>query len=136
MPDDAPVTTTAPSLLAGGSIVKSLASNSMTVRRMATVDAQTYWMSAKIPNDQFLLYGFAGVPSELEQALDVVRERARHCPELTLRIEDAQRSDLPGVGARRQSMRASSWCTISPTTAGRDVWPRSARWPTTNWTPT
>ena len=69
MPADAPVTTAAPSLLAGGSIVKSLASNSMTVRRMATVDAQTYWMSAKIPNDQFLLYGFAGVPSELEQAL-------------------------------------------------------------------
>ena len=55
---------------------------------MATVDAQTYWMSAKIPNDQFLLYGFAGVPSELEQALSAVRERARRCPELTLRIED------------------------------------------------
>ena len=51
----------------------------MTVRRMATVDAQTYWMSAKIPNDQFLLYGFAGMPSDLEQALDV---RPRACPGL------------------------------------------------------
>ena len=35
----------------------------MTVRRLAAVDAQTYWMSAKIPNDAFLLYGFAGVPA-------------------------------------------------------------------------
>ena len=34
----------------------------MTVRRLAAVDAQTYWMSAKIPNDQFLLYGFEGGP--------------------------------------------------------------------------
>ncbi len=89
------MTTTAPSLLAGGSIgevaadhPESLASNNMTVRRMAAVDAQTYWMSAKIPNDQFLLYGFAGVPSDLDQALDVIRERARGCPELTLRIEE------------------------------------------------
>ena len=31
---------------------------------MTTVDAQTYWMSAKIPNDQFLLYGFDGVPAD------------------------------------------------------------------------
>ena len=36
------------------------------VRRLSAVDAQMHWMSAKIPNDQFLLYGFAGEPSELE----------------------------------------------------------------------
>ena len=45
-------------------------------------------MSAKIPNDHFLLYGFAGVPSDLQQALGVVRQRARGCPELRLRVED------------------------------------------------
>ena len=44
----------------------------MTVRRLAAVDAQTYWMSAKIPNDAFLLYGFAGVPGDLEQAIGSV----------------------------------------------------------------
>jgi hypothetical protein len=52
----------------------------MTVRRLAAVDAQMYWMSAKMPNDQFLLYGFAGLPSELDAAIDVIRERAGRCP--------------------------------------------------------
>lgn len=60
----------------------------MTVRRLAAVDAQTYWLSAKIPNDALLLYGFAGVPTDLEQAIDVVRGRADDCPELRLRIRD------------------------------------------------
>jgi len=31
----------------------------MMARRLSAVDAQMYWMSAKIPNDQFLLYGLA-----------------------------------------------------------------------------
>ena len=60
----------------------------MLVRRLSAVDAQTFWMSAKIPNDQFLLYGFAGVASDLEQALDVIRQRAQNCAELSLRIEE------------------------------------------------
>jgi hypothetical protein len=45
-------------------------------------------MSAKIPNDQFLLYAFDGVASDVQRALTVVRERARACPELRLRIRD------------------------------------------------
>ena len=60
----------------------------MAARRLSAVDAQFYWMSAKIPNDQFLLYGFAGVPSELELALAPIRQRARVCPDLTLRVQD------------------------------------------------
>src|SRR5689334_17083354 len=60
----------------------------MMVRRLSAVDAQTYWMSAKIPNDQFLLYGFAGETPDLEQVLDVIGRRASACPELRLRIED------------------------------------------------
>jgi hypothetical protein len=59
----------------------------MVVRRLSAVDAQTYWMSAKIPNDQFLLYGFARVPA-IEHALDVIRERSRECAELRLRIDE------------------------------------------------
>ncbi|AGB25210.1 hypothetical protein Mycsm_04999 [Mycobacterium sp. JS623] len=58
------------------------------VRRLSAVDAQTYWISAKIPNDAFLLYAFAGEVSDLERALDVIRRRAWACPELRLRIED------------------------------------------------
>ena len=60
----------------------------MTVHRLAAVDAQTYWMSAKIPNDQFLLYGFAGTPANLDQAIDVIRGRADECADLRLRVRD------------------------------------------------
>ena len=58
------------------------------VRRLSAVDAQMHWMSAKIPNDQFLLYGFAGAPSDLEQALERVRQRAWRAAELRLRVEE------------------------------------------------
>ena len=58
------------------------------MRRLSAVDAQMHWMSAKIPNDQFLLYGFAGVPSDLEQALEHIRQRAWLAPELRMRVEE------------------------------------------------
>jgi hypothetical protein len=60
----------------------------MSARRLCAVDAQTYWMSAKIPNDQFLLYGFDGVPFDVQRVVRVVRERALACPELRLRVHD------------------------------------------------
>ena len=60
----------------------------MSTRRLTPTDAQTYWLSAKIPNDTFLLFGFAGVPPDLEAALDDVASRARRHPDLTVRIED------------------------------------------------
>ncbi len=59
------------------------------------MDAQTYWMSAKIPNDTVLLYGFAGVPADLEQALEQIAERARGCADLTVRIDDGGRLTYP-----------------------------------------
>ncbi|OBK11556.1 DUF1298 domain-containing protein [Mycobacterium asiaticum] len=55
---------------------------------MAAVDAQFYWMSAKIPSDQFLLYAFGGEPDDLGAAIERVRERARRCPDLTMRVAD------------------------------------------------
>jgi len=58
------------------------------VRRLSAVDAQMHWMSAKIPNDQFLLYGFAGVASDLERTLATVRARASGYPEFRLRVRD------------------------------------------------
>ena len=67
----------------------------MTVRRLSAVDAQTYWMSAKIPNDTVLLYGFSGVPADPDAALEEIAERARGCPDLTVRIEDGGRLTYP-----------------------------------------
>jgi len=67
----------------------------MTVRRLTAADAQTYWMSAKIPNDTVLLYAFAGVPVDLEQALEQLAARARGCPDLMVRIDDGGRLGYP-----------------------------------------
>ncbi|MBU9766349.1 DUF1298 domain-containing protein [Mycobacterium sp. TNTM28] len=65
------------------------------MRRMAAIDAQTWWLSAKVPNDQFLLYGFAGVPEDLGAALAEVQDRARRCPDLLLRAGDDCRLTYP-----------------------------------------
>lgn len=65
------------------------------MRRLAAVDAQTWWMSAKLPSDQFLLYGFAGSPTDPGRALDEVRSRAEACPELALRVRDDRRLTYP-----------------------------------------
>lgn len=78
----------------------------MTARRLAAVDAQTYWMSAKIPSDQFLVYGFDGVPKDLGATLDALRRRANGCAPLRLRVRDRGRMRYPewvsaDVGADR-----------------------------------
>jgi hypothetical protein len=67
----------------------------MARRRLSAVDAQMHWMSAKIPNDQFLLYGFAGVASDLEQVLERIRRRGQNCPELRLRVEERNGLSYP-----------------------------------------
>jgi WS/DGAT C-terminal domain len=54
---------------------------------MAAVDAQFYWMSAKVPNDDFLLYAFDGEPADLGRAIDQVCRRARACPDLRMRVD-------------------------------------------------
>jgi hypothetical protein len=55
---------------------------------MAAVDAQFYWMSAKVPNDEFLLYAFDSEPADLGRAIEQVRRRARTCPDLRMRVHD------------------------------------------------
>ncbi|MCT7657066.1 WSD1 family O-acyltransferase [Mycobacterium deserti] len=67
----------------------------MPVRRLHAVDAQTYWMSVKVPNDQFLLYGFAGVPVDVDHAVEAVRSRARRSAELMLRVRDRGKLRYP-----------------------------------------
>jgi hypothetical protein len=54
---------------------------------MAAVDAQQFWLSAKVPNDQFLLYAFAGEPDIPAAAGEILRH-AQRCEPLRLRIVD------------------------------------------------
>jgi hypothetical protein len=67
----------------------------MTVRRLAAVDAQTYWLAAKIPSDQFLVYGFAGAPRDVAAAVEEVMARARACAALGLRIQERPAGRYP-----------------------------------------
>jgi uncharacterized protein DUF1298 len=64
-------------------------------RRMAAVDAQFYWMSAKIPNDEFLLYAFDGEPADLGRVIERVCRRARECPGLAARVRERSRLAYP-----------------------------------------
>ena len=61
---------------------------------MTAVDAQFYWMSAKVPNDEFLLYAFDGEP-DIDRAVEQVWQRARACPELTTRVEEGWAGRYP-----------------------------------------
>jgi hypothetical protein len=63
--------------------------------RMAAVDAQFYWMSAKVPNDDFMLYAFGGQPADLGSAVERVCRRARDCPDLTMRVADGSALTYP-----------------------------------------
>lgn len=63
--------------------------------RMAAVDAQFYWMSAKVPNDEFLLYAFDGEPTDFQRAVDEVRIRAQACRALTVRVYDGSPLTYP-----------------------------------------
>lgn len=83
----------------------------MPARRMSAVDAQTLWLSAAVPNDQFLLYGFAEVPHDVARALAAVRARAESSPELRLRVRD------------RGALRYPQWVTGEVTDAQFAVHP-------------
>ncbi|MCW1959747.1 MAG: WSD1 family O-acyltransferase [Mycobacterium sp.] len=62
--------------------------------RMAAPDAQLFWLSASVPNDQFLVYLFDGTP-DIGAAIDGVRRNAGACPEMALRIVDDHRWRYP-----------------------------------------
>ena len=62
--------------------------------KLAAVDAQSYWLSAKIPNDQVLLYVFDGAPAA-EPVLAQLRRRAAVCHDLRLRILDDHPARAP-----------------------------------------
>lgn len=94
-------------------------------RRLAAVDAQTYWMSAKIPSDQFLLYGFAGAV-DLDAAVARLGARAGGCTELRLRVRDGSPLTYPhwvtaDVSPNQFVMHAagSSWTDCLAVVAGQ-----------------
>jgi len=55
---------------------------------MAALDAQMLMLSAKAPNDQFLLYAFDGTPRDLASAVQELLCNAAACHELRLRVAD------------------------------------------------
>ena len=63
------------------------------MRVMAAADAQLLWLSATMPNDQFLLYAFDGEVDS--SAIGEVAARARACDELRLRVRDDHRWRYP-----------------------------------------
>lgn len=63
--------------------------------RMTAIDAQFYWMSAKVPSDVILLYAFDGEPTDFERTLSHVLTRAHECHALTIRVEDGSPLTYP-----------------------------------------
>jgi WS/DGAT C-terminal domain len=63
--------------------------------RLTAVDAQMFWMSARMPNDTFLLYGFEGVPADLDAAIGQLIINARTSPDLSQRVDDSARWQYP-----------------------------------------
>ncbi len=72
----------------------------MTTRRLTPIDAQAFWLAAKIPNDTFLLFGFGGVPADPARVLDDVAARALRSPDLTVRIDDHRPWGYPALVRR------------------------------------
>ena len=63
------------------------------VTELSAADAQLFWLSSKLPNDQFLVFVFDGEPAP--GALDQVRRRAETCAEFQLRVADDYRWRYP-----------------------------------------
>jgi hypothetical protein len=55
---------------------------------MTAIDAQMFWLSAVIPNDQIVVYAFDGSPAAQDAAIAELRRRAEACDELQLRVVD------------------------------------------------
>jgi hypothetical protein len=62
---------------------------------MAAVDAQFYWMTAKLPNDDFMLYAFDGEPADYTDAIEQLRRRANASPALAMRLRERNALSYP-----------------------------------------
>lgn len=76
----------------------------MTIEQMAPRDAQMYWMSTKIPNDQFLLFCFDSPTADLDTVRSVTAARAARIADLRVRAVDvAGHLDYPYWAPRDES---------------------------------
>ncbi|EIU17824.1 hypothetical protein MA5S0422_1246 [Mycobacteroides abscessus 5S-0422] len=76
----------------------------MTIEQMAPRDAQMYWMSTKIPNDQFLLFCFDSPTADLDTVRSVIAARAARIADLRVRAVDvAGHLDYPYWAPRDES---------------------------------
>jgi hypothetical protein len=55
--------------------------------RMAAADAQFFWLSGRVPNDQFLVYVFAAEP-DITMGIGQMLRNAQRCAELRWRVLD------------------------------------------------
>lgn len=93
---------------------------------MAAVDAQFYWMSAKIPSDEFLLYAFDGEPVDYADTLAQLCRRANAEPALTMRVRDRGPMRYPQwvptnvtpEQVVRHDLAEDSWDVVLATVAG------------------
>ena len=67
----------------------------MPADRLTAADAQMFWISARIPNDTFLLYAFDGVPEDLNSAIGALLANARRSPDLSRRVDDHAKLHYP-----------------------------------------
>jgi hypothetical protein len=63
--------------------------------RMTAIDAQFYWMSAKLPTDMIMLYAFDGVPKDFEPVIEQICNRANNCRALAIRVEEGSSLTYP-----------------------------------------
>ena len=68
---------------------------SLAGQTMAAADAQMLLLSAKVPNDQFLLFAFDGVPDDVDATTEELRRRSRVCGALHLRVADGHPWQYP-----------------------------------------
>lgn len=72
------------------------------VHPMAAADAQLFWLSATVPNDQFLVFGFDGAP-DLDAGLAELLRTAQRIEDLRLRVVDDNPWRWPRWEPRRVS---------------------------------
>ncbi|WP_238420121.1 WS/DGAT domain-containing protein [Gordonia sp. 'Campus'] len=109
------------------------------MHRMAAADAVSYWMSQRIPSDQFLLYCFAMPTGSIQDCAARLRLRAASVDDLCLRIRDVPwtcdrpywESALPADDQVRVDPEGRTWSSCLAEVAGlitRPLDPTRAAW--------
>lgn len=81
-----------------------LRASGSSVEQMAPRDAQMYWMSTRIPNDQFLLFCFDSPTADVAAVRETIAERATRIADLRVRAADvAGHLDYPYWAPRDES---------------------------------